>query len=502
LEDYARLWVSGVSNALSRLPSGSTVTLSWAGDGNSPTIDLFQAADPDGGIGYQTNLTTASNQINTNLCQYIGRLGPGSNILLNASTFSNSWAGDHYIWCGVAAGSDQLNLTITDGSGNTLAQSSQYIQIQDIKQMYERWTVGDISNTPSGSFPPLQPMTKPLPAEDNFSPGYPTVSFAYSYDPAYDTNDTYILFVHGYNMDSWEKDRYAETAYKRLYWQGYQGRFGEFRWPTYPTFIGFDSSERQAWLSGAGLLNLLQTLNSNYPGNVYLLAHSLGNVVAGEALREAGAHQVVNTYVASQAAISARAYDNTIPTNYITNYYFPISPDSTGHYYANTSPPYFNGLAGAGKFVSYFNTNDWALMGASLIPFHPGWLLNQEDKLLLTTQPMSQSNPQEYWYTTPSSNHPSGYYYQDGPFVAYRNLLFTNDTYEIFSMAAQSYSLALGAQTNVAGAFDTTLQVNLFATPYNFGGAHVGHSLQFRSDNMTTAVYWRELLSSGFNIQP
>ena len=134
LEDFARLWVSGVSNALSLLPEGSTVTLSWAlvwngqqyADPGSPTIDIFQAADPDGGIGYLTNLTTANNQINTNLCQYVGRLGPGSNILLNASTFSNGWAGDHYIFCGVSYGTNQLNLTVSDGSGNILAQSSQY----------------------------------------------------------------------------------------------------------------------------------------------------------------------------------------------------------------------------------------------------------------------------------------------------------------------------------------------------------------------------------------
>ena len=36
----------------------------------------------------------------------------------------------------------------------------------------------------------------------------------------------------------WEKDRFAETAFKRLYWQGYQGRFGEFRWPTSYGFTG------------------------------------------------------------------------------------------------------------------------------------------------------------------------------------------------------------------------------------------------------------------------
>ena len=55
---------------------------------------------------------------------------------VSPDAFSNGWAGDHYIWCGVVSGSGQLFLTIADGSGNTLAQSSQYIQIQDIKQMY------------------------------------------------------------------------------------------------------------------------------------------------------------------------------------------------------------------------------------------------------------------------------------------------------------------------------------------------------------------------------
>jgi hypothetical protein len=299
-------------------------------------------------------------------------------------------------------------------------------------------------------------------------------------------------------MQTWEKDSYAETAYKRLYWLGYQGRFGGFRWPEYPSPLFVYPGEQQAWNSGAGLLNLLHTLNSNYPSNVYLFAHSMGNVVVGEALRQAGTSQIVNTYVASQAAVSAHAYDNTIPTD-VTNYYTPISPDSTGHYYTNASPSYFNGIAGAGTFVSFINTNDWALMGDALT--HPGWLLFQAAKLSPAEQAEINANNIDYFYTTPSSNHPSGYYYQNGTNNPYRNLLFTNDTYEIFANAAQSYSLALGAQTNVAGAFTTTRQVNLFGAPYNFGGAHVGHSFQFRSDNMSTAVYWRQLLS-GFQIQP
>ncbi len=280
LEDYARLWVSGVSNTLSRLPSGSTVTLSWAdhydGDGNptqagNPTIDLFAAADADGGMGYLTNETIASQQTNITMCPYIGRLGPGGNIQLNASTFSSNWAGDHYIWCGAGYGSGLLLLTIMDAGSNVLAQSWQSIQIVDIKQIYERWMVGDIETNALGIVEPVTPMTNAVPAQDNYSPGAPRSPFVYSYDPATDTNTPYILFVHGWNLATWEKDRWAETAYKRLYWQGYQGRFGEFRWPTYYGFAGpssiltnqnerdnFDSSEYNAWRAGLGLDNKLE----------------------------------------------------------------------------------------------------------------------------------------------------------------------------------------------------------------------------------------------------
>ena len=149
-------------------------------------------------------------------------------------------------------------------------------------------------------------------------------SFQYPYDPSIDSTTPYILYVHGWNMQTWEKDRFAESAYKRLYWQGYQGRFGIFRWPTGYGFAdiwtlatnptekdNYDLSEYQAWQSATGLLNKLTALNIQYPGQVYMLAHSMGNVVAGEALRLAGTTHVVNTYVTSQAAISAHTYDLT-----------------------------------------------------------------------------------------------------------------------------------------------------------------------------------------------
>ncbi len=44
------------------------------------------------------------------------------------------------------------------------------------------------------------------------------------------------------------------------------------------------------------------------------MAHSMGNIVAGEALRWPETNfQLVNTYVASQAAVTAHTYDDRFP---------------------------------------------------------------------------------------------------------------------------------------------------------------------------------------------
>ena len=98
----------------------------------------------DGGIGYLTNGAVAAVQTNNNQSWFIGRLAPGGSLQLNAIQFDNFWAGNYFIWCGVTNGSGQLSLTFTDVSGNVLGQASVYIQIVDIKQMYERWTVGEM----------------------------------------------------------------------------------------------------------------------------------------------------------------------------------------------------------------------------------------------------------------------------------------------------------------------------------------------------------------------
>jgi hypothetical protein len=443
LEDFARLWVSGVtSNLLAALPSGYTVTLNWGDVGSpntsNPTIDLFMAADVDGGIGYLTNSTIAAQQTNITLSPYLGKLAPGGSIQLNSVGFSNHWAGNHFIWCGVSNGTGGLNLTIADSSGNVLAKTSAYIEIKDIKQMYERWTVGD---DPANATNQL-PWSVAVKATEALMP----FASAFQYTAPQDTNTPYILFVHGWNMATWDKDRFAETAYKRLYWQGYQGKFGSFRWPTYFDFpLGdlapqafnprnFDNSESNAWASAVGLLNKLTGLNAQYPGHVYLMAHSMGNVVAGEALRLA-TNQIVNTYVAMQGAVSAHAYDASTPTRSL-GLADSGTPDRYAEYLTNGATCYFNNSAGAAFYVNFYNTNDYALAGS--------WLIDQNLK------PDDGFTP-AYHFVTPSGTHPSGFYRQSGSTET--DLYFPPNTYELFAYADEARSYALGAQAYVGGPF-------------------------------------------------
>jgi pimeloyl-ACP methyl ester carboxylesterase len=511
LQDFTRLWVCGItSNLLATLPAGSTITLSWADiwDGaeytqsGNPTIDLFAAADADGGMGYLTNSSTAGSQIDSLYCPYIGRLGPGSSLQLNASTFANHWAGNHFIWCGVSSGTGGLNLTIADGSGNVLGQTTAYIQIVDIKQMYERWSVGD------------RPNYAPTNVAQCVGEDLPSPYIPFRYTPPQDTNTPYILFVHGWNMTTEDKDRFAEAAFKRLYWQGYHGRFGVFRWPTEYGFTGtllqlatssakdnFDRSEYTAWRSATGLLNKLNDLNAEYPGHVYLLAHSMGNVVAGEALRLAGNSRVVNTYVASQAAVSAHTYDTNI-ANYSFNYPPWRSQAVTPNIYGNWLSGNYGG--GAGRVVNFYNTNDYALQRSV-------WQLNQ---LLKPDQAVAMNGLWDYSYLGPANDPPPWNHFEKSATLGFTIIDFDivnvlTNRYEVMGLSAESWTTALGATPSV-GNVGGNIYLGRITNPRiwlpdptgNNYAAHFWHSAEFRGDYWQLQGYWSELLGpEAFNLK-
>lgn len=468
LEDFARLWVcGGTSNFLTSLPAGTVIELSWGDTGNpntnNPTIDLFNAADADissapyGSEGYLTNTYSAMLQTNNSL--YAGRLGPGSNIVAPATNFLNTQA---LIWCGVKKGSGKLTLDFKQGS-NTLAETSAYVQIKDIKEMYERWTVGDNPN--------LAPVNVPYLAHNELPVGTPPFQYAASGD----TNTPYILLVQDYDLPTWKQDAYAETAFKRLYWQGYQGRFGEFRWPgsNSMSIHLLDDSEFNAWRSAAGLLNLLTNLNDQYPGNVYLMAHGYGAIAAGEALRLAGTNTIVNTYIAMQGAVAAQAYDPSLPSRTL-----PPGTANTPNrylwYFTNGAPPYFSGVGGAATYINCFDTNDFVLTNL--------WRDTQNTK-------------PDIGYSWDGTNFWVGL-----PPLQLGLLLFPVDRYRIFSYCDQARCEAIGAQPNLGGPFFGQPSIDLSATlPFVISD----HFEQFGTTCADTWPFWSEVMgTNGFGLKP
>jgi len=313
-------------------------------------------------------------------------------------------------------------------------------------------------------------------------------------------------------METWDKDRFAETAFKRVYWQGYQGRFGEFRWPTDFGFTGlwqiiatnstekdnFDGSEYQAWQSAQGLLNKLDDLNTQYPTHVYLLAHSMGNIVANEALRLSGSSEVVNTYVASQAAVTAHTYDTNVP-NYSFVYYAYGIPLSLS---ADTPNIYRNWFVGngdaAGAIVSFYNTNDYALQRSV-------WQL---DQLLKPDHSVLESGTIWTYGYTGSVSDPApwnNFYKQSTNSTLDFNIVTSlNNRHEVMAYAAQPYTTALGATPAVA---NLTKNVDLMGvwpgdpTGNNYT-EHFWHSAEFRGDYPQQQNYWSELLgASAFNLK-
>jgi hypothetical protein len=477
LEDHTRLWLN-TQGLTEELQNGTfLLALEWKNvTAGAPGIRLFPAVETNGGTLYLTDEATAQAQLNAPYYQCLVDSHAGQDKIQGNVPFiipTNFWANlssdqpvAHLLFDAVSRGSGQLVIAIYKNDGVTkIAESSQplYLKLQDVKEMYERYTVGE------------DPSSAPATTAS-------VVTSPYSYDSSIPAENNYILFVHGWNLATWEKDAFAETAFKRLYWQGYKGHFGEFRWPTATGDLTFDASESNAWASATGLLNKLDDLNAEYPGNVYLMAHSLGNVVAGEALKQAGSTQAVNTYIAMQAAIASHTYDANAPTRSL-GIFDDNTPNRYAQYPTNGGACYFNGIAGAGIFVNFFNPVDYALESGTF-----SWELDQNTK--------------------PDVGY--GYNDIDG---FYRGILtttllyFPTNTYEIFAYCDEARCHALGAQADVGGVFSTIKQVDLrtiwppdpFSNDYK---DHAWHSGEFNFDNMQQANFWKTLLSSqGFGLK-
>jgi hypothetical protein len=332
LEDFSRYWVAISNRSVmgSRLRQGDIkVQFRMRSRAQSPQVKMFLAADRIGGLGYLTDYLgvgkiqatdydnpTANEKYHTAATSavgsgYVQMAVPGGGSLTDALVPDDESPGSTrslvpFLFEGVTAGVGDLEVRLTvvlDGINVPLGHGHATIDLRDIKKFYEQWTVGDA---------PLSFSSQ--------APTHVASTIIYNDEDRYFSDRKYLLYVHGWNMTANDKDWFANTAYKRLWWNGYKGRFGALRWPTNFGFgdvisvltdgQNYDASEEIAWFTGHRLAGWLPSLSQSNHCPIDILAHSMGNIVVGNALRllPGGQESTVGTYIASQAAVPAQLY--------------------------------------------------------------------------------------------------------------------------------------------------------------------------------------------------
>jgi hypothetical protein len=451
---------------------------------------------------YLTNESVAQQLVGRNILFGLG--GGGAN---NAPNIGGDWSsgfipdghGRVYMLVeGVLVGTGALTVTFLR-SGVAVAQDSVNLDLQTITSFYEDWTVGD--NNPTGS--PRDPSFPAIPTTATLTSDSGPVSDRSGY------SSDYVLFIPGYNMTPLDRREFADEAYKRLYWQGFKGRFGMFNWPTelfsVAQLASFDDSEYIAFESAPALLNLIESLDQAHY-SVNLLAQSLGNIVASEALREyavEGVHtQILNTYIATQAAVPANAYDGTVwsgsfaatyPNLALLQASTPDVYDDVGYGSGETSysAPYFGTInTVVGKIYNFYNPQDGA------VAYWEIWPADQATKPDTDVPSADGSKIYEYGYNSATGFYESVYINLgngDTQFVEQTPLPLTSETdyWTVISFAAETFTTALGATEGVGGPFTADGEVNLQTLPvYPFGAQTYDHSGEFYHDEMQLAPYW------------
>ncbi|NOY74824.1 MAG: alpha/beta hydrolase [Kiritimatiellaeota bacterium] len=282
----------------------------------------------------------------------------------------------------------------------------------------------------------------------------------------------YIIYVHGWRMGGgrkgvFEKKAFVSTMFKRLWWQGYKGSVGIFSWPELQ-LTSYNDSEFRGWWAAGPLLKRLRELKKNH-GNVNMLAHSQGNVVAGEALRMNKTPKLVHTYFASQAAVPAHAWDSNVDNEGKTSL-----PNLYAHYSngKKRQPEYFDRAKSSVANRVNFYGDDFAL--------RIGYVDDNKLKPLLALryEYLDFIRP-ETIYSPPLDK----FVHVEFPFN--RILTLRKNRYEIFSWCLPTWSNPLGMEK-----VDFTTNINLTSSPYNYPSNHYAHSRQFRSNIADEWPYW------------
>ena len=459
LEDYARLWICGVP----ALTNGDyQVTLSWGTVGSGhPSIRLFNAVETNGGIAYLTNVSTAAQQSGvhgTSFGQFYQVAAISSTPLWDApasftfpSVFFTNAANKYFLFEGWTNGCGELVLSIKQ-NGQTIAQTSAWLDLHDVKDFYERMV---ISNNVSGAI-------------SNWTSGIETVQSASS--SALGDDKELIVLVHGINVGVSDWLIESDTVFKRLYWAGYHGKFATVKWqcnfltpPKPVTLDVFNLSEAKAYKDSTALVTYLNQLHDRFPDHrLHLLVHSQGNAVVSEALARSGVP--VDTYILTQGAIAASAYDADTPI------YQPFVDKEVGTGITPEWQPWgYRGIYTnlTGRIVNFYNPQDKVLE------------IWKEDQI--------DAKPPQSWYSYDGANC----WYTD---FFFRTTLVT-DSEETRAMVARARTIAIGQSGPASGHGVIQSAVDLSAR-FGFFNIVDEHSAQWNRPIQTSRPYFQQVLTS------
>ena len=314
LEDFVRLHFR-IDTFQQQFEDGTLqVGLEWKNTGGTtPAIKVYKSYESDGGDGYLKDVLTALQQTaNTEFKTALAQVSAGVPAKLDKSVWTrpnlqfgtdSSFPNGYLLFEGVTEGKGQLVMTVWKGNQKIADGPSVWLDLKNIKKMYQRV---------------------------DSAVGHPWENVAFEPEPNERRNDV-IVFVHGWRMSPPGASSFAETMYKRLWHRGFTGRFAAFHWDTWwfnnwqwvddlgggpieAALSQYNDSEHTAWQSGAALKAFVDGLPFLHKN---VTAHSMGNIVAGEALRLG---MQASNYALLQAAVPAACYDDSESIRQVTQY--------------------------------------------------------------------------------------------------------------------------------------------------------------------------------------
>jgi pimeloyl-ACP methyl ester carboxylesterase len=485
LEDFARLKINlnGLQNAVRQ--GQIRIGLKWKGapgSSGAAGIKLWRNLSPNGGTEYLTDVAVAR--------QHLALREPGTvqgalNYLIPTQYWVDVGVGDsqpygNLLFEGISAGKDELVITLNNPDGSEISESGGiWLDLKNIKSMYERATA-TANGAEDFPFPYNYVGASVVP---NPTMGWVPDPNGYPFQSASDESATYIVFVHGWNQTYERSVMYAETMFKRLWHRGYRGRFAAFRWPTFTGAASYNDSEYRAWKCGVSLKQYLASLPGTYTVN--LVAHSMGNIVAGSAL-EKGAS--VAKYALLNSVAPAICFD-TSGTVVQTAWGYVTPNDDPDP--ATVALSYQGRLSNvSGNLINFFLPNDSALAL---------WELNN-DSPVGGRYPLVGSKPHQ-WPEENMSN--AGYSYLRTA-AAGQKLKITlvggqrtlASTDEAMAFAVQASSLTVGADGRTRGSIHDWTDM----TAYGFDSVHSAEFLF--TIQQTRDFYGTLLLKFGVAIDP